>query len=97
MATKKKLEYPEIPQSIQDITKKYIKTYVLFETKNGNISRETLEKWIGEVEAAEKKEEAGEISRAFDEYKRAFVKLFFPQLLVKNDDKASDYFKALLK
>lgn len=97
MATKKKLEYPEIPQSIQDITKKYIKAYILFESQNGHISKEGLEKWIEIVEAAEKMEEEGKISRAFDEYKKEFVKLYFPQLLVKREDKASDYFKALLK
>lgn len=93
---KKHLSYPQdTPNSIQDISKKFIEQFFAVEVRSGKVSTEELAKWLEIVKAAEVEHQDSPV-KAFNQYREEFVKKYMPRLIVKADAKASDFYAALL-
>lgn len=93
---KKHLSYPQdTPNSIQDISKKYIEQFFAVEVHSGKVSIEQLQKWVKTVKEAEEAHKDSPV-KAFNKYREAFVSEYMPRLLAKSDAKASDFYASLL-
>ena len=94
----KKIYYGDIPTSVQQITKKYIQDFFRVKTREGTISQEELDWWIKVVENAETENTTSPI-KAFNAYRKEFVKKYYPELdkdkKKKEKEDAADFYKKL--
>lgn len=90
--------YPEKPTRIVAIDSKYIKDYLADNFKNGNISRDEMIGWQKLYnDCVETKGERG----YFQEYRKQFVKAYFPELVARIDtgskkESMGDFISSLL-
>lgn len=94
---KKTITYPnDTPNSIQDISKKYIHDFIQGEIAKGNINEELLDKWIEAVKNAENDSKNDSPIKVFIAERNSFVEMFLPQLLIKEStEKESDFYTTL--
>lgn len=93
---RKKLVYPQHPNSIQDINRKFIRDYFSDGIEKKTITAEKAAEWANVVAAAVKKaaDDKKEPMTAFADYRRTFCDWFYPELRV-NQKSDKDFFAAL--
>lgn len=79
--------YPAVPTTTASIDKKYIEDYLSDNFKKGNISKDELIGWKKlYTDCVDAKGERG----YFQQYRKEFVKAYFPTLAVKTKNKANN-------
>lgn len=87
--------YPALPEATVAIDKTYIEAYLADNFKNGNISREEMIGWKKlYTDCVEAKGERG----YFQQFRKEFVKAYFPTLAAKTKSNADmgDFIDSLL-
>lgn len=91
---RKKLVYPQHPNSIQDINKQFIRDFFSDGIEKGKITAEKAAEWAKVVETAIT--EHKEPMSAFAAYRRTFCEWYYEELLV-DKKKDIEFFAALAK
>lgn len=97
MARKSKISYPaDTPNSIQDITKQFIQQYFVYRYENGELTAKQVEEWAAIVKEEVEKEPSP--VKAFGNYRKKFVEMYYPRLCKKAKvDNPGDFYLNIVK